>query len=478
MASTAAATAANASRPSRSTAVLLLHAKALAHEHFDEAAAEVLNHLALSLQCDRVSLGLRVSGKLRVVAQSGAADVSRGASSEMRSIAAAMNESLDQRTPIIFPLPSGASPTVTVAHKALALRRQDARAGVALLSMPVATRHVWFGALLLERHEAFDRATIEAAKDASMFVGPVLAMKHRQSQTLGHRVANALGLSSANTAQPRRRVATLAAGVGATVAALVVLMAVPVKHQVTAQARVEGSVQHVLAAPFEGFIGSVAVRPGATVARGEVLMTLDTRDLALERDQWAAEAAQLDKQYRDALSRDEAAPIVTVRAKLDAVQSRLVHAQAQIERATLRAPMDGVVLSGDFTQAVGAPLKHGQELMTLAANRELRVVAEVDERHIGPVRQGQAAQAVFAGLRGDGVSFQVHRIAPVATPVEGRNVFDVEGQPSVSTLPAHDALRPGMRGVVRIHVGEKPLGQQWWVSLSQAMRAWWWQLGS
>jgi multidrug resistance efflux pump len=215
------------------------------------------------------------------------------------------------------------------------------------------------------------------------------------------------------------------------------------------------------------------VRPGETVKSGQVLMSLDTRELALERDKWAAETAQLDKQYREALSKDEAAPIMIARAKLEQAQSQHELALRQLERSTLRAPMDGIVQSGDFTQRIGMPVKRGQELMTIAADRGWRVVADVEEQEIAPLRAGQNAQVLFAAVAGaEPLAFAVTRIAPVATQADGRNVFEVEGVPQA----AGAALRPGMRGVARIEVGESTLGAIWLERAQHAWRRMAWQL--
>ncbi len=64
------------------------------------------------------------------------------------------------------------------------------------------------------------------------------------------------------------------------------------------------------------------------------------------------------------------------------------------------------------------------------------------------------------------------RIAPVATQADGRNVFEVEGTPQA----AASGLRPGMRGVARIDVGESRLGAIWWQRAQHAWRRLAWQL--
>ncbi len=378
-------------RPSRSAAVLALQAVALAHARIDAAAAAVVNQLVLALPCERVSLGLYIGGRLRMVAISGAADV-REKHNAVGRITAAMTEALDQRLAIVHPLPSGASPAITLAHQELSQSNGHA----AIYTVPVATRHEMLGALLFERRDGFDSHALEAAKDAAMFAGPMLALKQRADDGMGQRVAQvfrpALRRPFGGARMSVATVVVAASLLGATVLALL-----PATHRVVAPARVEGAVQQVIAAPVDGFVGTVAVRPGEMVKAGQVLMSLDMRELELERDKWAAETSQLDKQYREALSKDEASPIVIARAKLEQAQSQYDLAVRQLERSTLRAPMDGVVLSGDFTQAVGMPLKRGQELMTIAPDKGWRIVAEVEEQDVAALREGQQAQVLFAG---------------------------------------------------------------------------------
>ncbi len=457
-----------ASRVSRSAAVLALQARALAHADFDAAAAEVMNQLAAQLGCARSSLGLMAGGRLRVVATTGAGAL-EARSAEVQRIRAAMAEALDQRLEIVHPLPAGATPAITVAHAALAAANGHA----AVFSVPIATRHELLGVLLLERAGGFDVAARETAKDAAMFVGPILALGHRAQTGVGQRIARVLWPQAVLRPFGSARRFPWRAAVGVAGLVIAALAFVPTQRHVVSNARVEGRVQQVLSVPVDSFLASVSVRPGEVVKAGQVLATLDARDLTLERDKWAAELAQLDKQYREALSRDEAAPIMAARAKHEVARSQYELVIQQIERTTLRAPMDGVILSGDLSQSVGVPLKRGQELMTIAPDAGFRIVAEVDEQEISLVREGQSAQALFAALgTRDAMRLTVMRIAPVATQTEGHNVFDVEAAPSRSP----SALRAGMRGVMRIEAGREPLASIWWERAQRAWRQLAWQI--
>nr|MCU0951534.1 HlyD family efflux transporter periplasmic adaptor subunit [Burkholderiaceae bacterium] len=245
----------------------------------------------------------------------------------------------------------------------------------------------------------------------------------------------------------------------------------PTTFNVRAPARAEGALQQVLAAPFDGFVGTVHLRPGEPVRAGQVLLTLQEADLALQRDTRAADLAQHEKAYREAMTGEDAAAIVVARARLAQAQAEFELVQRQLDRAQIRAPFDGVLLAGDFTQALGAPVKRGQELMTVAPDRGWRVVVEVDEQDVAAVKPGQQARVMFAAAA-EPVQMTVTRVAPVATPSDGRNAFEVEGEVTAGAA----ALRPGLRGFARIEVGERTLGAIWLHRIGNGVRRLLWRV--
>ncbi len=446
---------------SRSGLVLRLQARALEHERFGAAATAVVTEMAQLLGCDRVSVGFfHHQGRMRVAALSHGGDIQQQ-QHLVRCLSAAMHEALDQHNLIVHPLPRDSAPGLTLAHAELA--RHNGR--LPICTVPIASRGRLFGAFVLERRAGIDLHTLEAAKDAASFIGPLLEMKHRLNQPLSGRIADAVAPPGKRTGPQQLRTPLLLAA-GAAVL-LVALAFWPTTLRVLAPARVEGAGQQVVASPVDGFVQSVAVRPGDGVKAGQLLLTLEDRDLALERDKWAAEASQLDKVYREALTQDEAAAIVLARSKWEQAQAQLKLLQRQIDRARIVAPMDGVVLTGDLSQAVGSPVKRGQELMTVAPEQRFRIVAEVDEQDVTQVQVGQPAQVMFGALVGHTVALQITRIAPVATALELGNVFEVDGLPTSAQSSMPTGLRPGLRGVVRIDVEPSTWGAVWWQRASQ-----------
>ena len=452
--------------PPGGSAALVLQARALKFERFAPAAAAVLADLGLLLGCERVSLGFFVQGRMKVVATSTGADTLQRRNF-VAALAAAMEEAAEQTSTVVYPLPPGSTPGVCFAHTEL----ERLNVGLAVCTVPIVGAQRIVGALLFERRGGFDARTMEIAQDAALFVGPVLEMKHRLESPVAGRLIEAVsprGSRQGSQAVTPWKVAWLAA---AALAAVVALW--PVSFRVVAPARVEGVEQRILAAPVDGFIASVAARPGDAVRAGQVLGTLEDRDIALQRDKLAAEIGQLDKQYREALTREDAAQIVIARSMLEQVQAQHAIAERELERTQLKAPFDGVLIAGDLAPSKGMPVQRGQALLTVAPAQGWKVVAEVDEQDVTVLAAGQSARVLFAGLLQEPLPFTVTRISPVAVTLDGRNVFEVEGR--VADADAQ-ALRPGQRGVARVDVDQRLQVQVWWLRAAHWLRRTSWQL--
>jgi len=209
----------------------------------------------------------------------------------------------------------------------------------------------------------------------------------------------------------------------------------------------------VMAAPGDGYLKQAYVRPGDRVTEGQLLAELADEDLKLEQRKAQSEVLKLESSYGAALLKTDRTEVAIIGAKLEEARAQLALIQTQLDRVKLTAPFDSVVISGDLTQMLGAPVKKGDALMTLAPEHDFRVIVEVDERDIRDVRNEQPGSLALAALPGDPVSFKVHRITPVATPGDGRNFFEVEAQLNAKSSD----LRPGLIGVAKIEAGSRSL---------------------
>jgi multidrug resistance efflux pump len=177
----------------------------------------------------------------------------------------------------------------------------------------------------------------------------------------------------------------------------------------------------------------------------------------LDRVRWASEREQAERKYREALAKRDRAASRILAAQLTQAEAQLALAEEKLARTRLVAPFDGIVVSGDLSQLLGAPVEQGKVLFELAPLDAYRVILKVDERDIAYVAAGEHGELALTGLSGITLPFTVKTVTSVSTPQEGRNFFRVEAQLE-QTSPA---LRPGMEGVGKIHSGERRLLWIW-----------------
>jgi multidrug efflux pump subunit AcrA (membrane-fusion protein) len=211
------------------------------------------------------------------------------------------------------------------------------------------------------------------------------------------------------------------------------------------------------AAPFDGFVSSGSARAGDLVEAGQELGRIDDRELRLERAKWSSQLDQALTQYRQALAAHEAAKSVILAAQVEQARAQLALLEDQLSRTELRAPVSGVVVSGDLSQRLGAPVERGSVLFEVAPLDAWRVVLQVDERDVDEVARGQRGTLVLSALPEEHLGFEVDNVTPVASAAEGKNTFRVEAKLD-QTPPS---LRPGMEGVGKIDVDRRRLAWIW-----------------
>jgi multidrug efflux pump subunit AcrA (membrane-fusion protein) len=431
---------------------------------FHHAALETVNWLAARLQCTRVALGMTQRGAIRLQALSHSAWFDRH-SHMVAALEHAMEEALDQRRSVAVPPVAGMQAVLSIAHR-------TAAAGLAACSVVLAGGGgLGAGALYFERPPAqpFTLEEVQTLEQLAQLAGPVLEAKRGADRWLGGRSVDAWQRLGARLRDPRRPALRL--GLGALLLALAALTLVDTTWHIGAAAAIEGQQQRAVPAPFEGFLARADTRAGMVVRRGQPLAALDTRQLHLDQQRWAAEEAQHDSQYRDGLSRHDRPAAAMALAQMRQAQAQRALAEDKLDQAELRAPFDAYVVSGDLSQHIGSPVEQGKVLFELAPLDAYRVIVKVDERDIRAVRVGQRGTLLLAGLTGERLPFTVSNIA-LAEALDGRNVFRVEARLD----QAHGTLRPGMQGVAKIAAGQHSLLWIWTHAAWQwlQLQAWKW----
>lgn len=234
-----------------------------------------------------------------------------------------------------------------------------------------------------------------------------------------------------------------------------------------------------LAPPTGGQIARLAVREGAEVARGEVLLELWNEDLAArlalakseaEASRASAEQAcllaeeaertaqrQVDLKEKGLTSEESVDQALTraragrascnaARAKADVSRSQTAVARAELERTRLKAPFDGTVaeVNGEVGEFV-TPSPTGiatPPAVDLIDNSCLYIAAPIDEVDAPAIRPGMDARIVLDAFQGQRFPGIIQRVSPYVLAVEKQaRTVDVE---AVFTHP--EDFRPMLPG--------------------------------
>lgn len=432
------------------------------------AAQALVSELGRMPGVARAALGLvkgmaRPGAAIRLEAISGAAWFRRRGEG-MVALSHAMEEALDQMGAVCLPPLEGAPRRVTAAH-AEAMAGLGARA---IVSAPLFDEGRAAGVLTLalESEEALTPALVARLEVAADLLGPVLELKRRQQGWLAGRAVDAAerGLRALGARnRPSYRLASVAVLV-----ALALPFVIHAPLRIVADATLEGSIQRVAVAPFEGRIAAAPVRAGDRVAAGDLLFSLDDRDLVLEATKWRSELAQLEQASRAALAAADRAEVRQLAARRDQAAAQLALAEAQLQRAQVRAPISGIVIAGDLSQRLGAPVEQGAELFTIAPLDDFRLILDLDERDLELVAEDSRGSLRLKARPGLDLPFAVASLTSVARTEEGRRLFRAEAR----LLSVAPDLRPGLEGVARIEAGRHSLAHNWtrrlrdWVQLA------------
>ncbi|MFC3206239.1 HlyD family efflux transporter periplasmic adaptor subunit [Aquamicrobium soli] len=447
----------------RSRATLDLIASILDHQRFAPAAMAAATELAIRFDCARVSIGFIRRGAARVVAISHTAQFGRQMGL-VRAIGAAMDEAIDQRCSILYPIGAD-EPIATHAHSEVSRLQQDGQ----VLTVPIFVVDAFIGAITFERRRdhAFEPESLQILDMIATAIGPILNEKRLNDRWLITKTGESLWQQVKRLLGPGHTGRKLAA-VGL-MAALAFAYFATDTYRVNADAQIEGSVRRAVISSYDGFIQEATARAGDVVKAGDELATLEDRELALERLRWATQRQQYSFEYDKALATRQPAAINIVKSQIEQADAQLKLIDEQIARTRIVAPFDGLIVSGDLSQRIGGSVSRGELLYEIAPLTDYRVVMQVDERQIADVNEGQKGEVIFASLPDERFDLTIGKITPVAQARDGKNLFQVEG----SLTQASPRLRPGMIGIAKIAIDRRRLVSIWMRPVLE-----WWRLAS
>ncbi|MEQ9640780.1 MAG: HlyD family efflux transporter periplasmic adaptor subunit [Alphaproteobacteria bacterium] len=426
----------------------------------ETAAAACATSLAEYLNCERVVIGHWRGDRFELTAISHGSALDRG--SDVAQHLSAALATCDHVEAVVLIGRDGEPPDVRVAALDAMARAQRREYCLVPLTSHNTSQA---GLVLLERarERPFSAEMVELYGGLGRMVAVVLSAVRWST---GKRLPG-LDWTWHGLRRGHRLAIVAAAGV-----ALTALLAVagPSNYRVVEAARIEGKVQRVVVAPFDGYIKAAHFRAGDMVESGAALAELETRELLLDRRHWIDKRSEFEKQHRKALATLDRAAVTIHSAQIDQAEAQVRLIDLQIDRAELAAPLTGVIIAGDLSQSLGAPVERGQILFEVAPLGAFRLAIYVDQDEVSLVQLGQTGTLALKAFPANEFPIVVREVSP---DFEERN-YSVRYRVEASIDPGAMTLLPGMQGVARISVGDRSYAGIYFSKLTSAVRLWTW----
>lgn len=232
------------------------------------------------------------------------------------------------------------------------------------------------------------------------------------------------------------------------------LVLCPLPMRVSGGATVASAHTAQVQAGVDGVVKNVYVREGDHVQQGAVLAELEDWDYRAELAAAEARYSEAMATMNRALAQGDGTLAGTERVKADYFKAELVRARERLERATLRAPFDGVVATAQVQNSVGRRLMHGDTLAEIIDVSHVTVDVAVPEDVATLLRSGERASIKLE-------SFPLRTFRGNVSVVSPRGEIESEQRVFMArvNVPNQDgSIRAGMQGHGKVFVGWHPAG--------------------
>jgi multidrug efflux pump subunit AcrA (membrane-fusion protein) len=468
--------------------VLQLTTSVATAEGFEAAAMNFCNELSQRAGASRVSLGWMKGENVKVKALSHTEKFDKKQELIVK-LQRVMEECLDQEEPVRFDADGTRSENVT--REAESLCRQQGNNSV--YSIPLRRRAEIVGIVTLEFAPP-TKLTDEVANALAVtsdLLAPQLYDRHENDRWIAVKVGKSIQNAAKVTVGPKHVLAKLIIFtlivIGLVLADAIPFVPIRPMYRVSAPFQFVAANKETKQAPFEGYLEKVHFKAGHSFRKGQVLAEMRTDDLKFKLESARADAAAYWATYRKELA-DKANAGYVARSEVARYNAQKAEADAklaewQIAQAKVVAPFDGVVLSSELNDKVGAPLRQGDVMMEIEERGQpLKAELAVPERDIHYIREMTDPKASKDGVGWSGtlatnalpsrdIKFKVERIVPLGDAKDAENTFKVY----VTLEEQPDFIKPGMAGEARIDAGRQRLFWIWTHRLVDWLRLkmWW-----
>lgn len=158
------------------------------------------------------------------------------------------------------------------------------------------------------------------------------------------------------------------------------------EQRLQAHGIIEYRQQYSLKSASPGFITTVQVTDGQRVQRGDVLLTLENRELRTTYRQLILQLRQMELKIRLAHSSGNIAERQNLREQYQAMEQQRKKTEEDLNALTIRAPGEGTVICRSLADELGTYIPKGEELLWVVTAQQKQLTAFAPQESVDTFR--------------------------------------------------------------------------------------------
>lgn len=240
---------------------------------------------------------------------------------------------------------------------------------------------------------------------------------------------------------------------GLMIVSLFLSLVIKIDYNIEATATIQTDNIAYISSPYDGIVQDVRAKEGENVSQDGILLILDTNELKLKENEAKADVIRYMQEAEKARAMDSLADMKIAQSKKTEAEITLQRLNHYISQSQIKSPFDGIVVEGDYTKLLGAPLNKGDMIMKIAKLDSMYLKIKVKETDIDYILD--SGRFIFLSRPDKKYSIQIDKIIPLAeVDKNDGNVFIVK-----ATIADKQEMwwRVGMSGIAKIDGGKKTI---------------------
>jgi GAF domain-containing protein len=231
-------------------------------------------------------------------------------------------------------------------------------------------------------------------------------------------------------AERKKKLMTMPSGrwleIGARIALVAgILTIVPWRMRVGANVTVVPAERRVVSAEVRGVTQHVFVREGSVVTQGDVLAQLDDGDSRVRLAQAQSNLAIARRDLAEAEFRRDLTVSGQARLRAEMYQMEANRDREQVEKARLRAPISGIIITPKVEEKVGKLLTAGEPFCEVVEQNRMAAELNVPESDVALIHPGTEVAVKLNAFPTNTFRGKIDRIGAQTTATEGEQFFVV-----------------------------------------------------